>query len=178
MENYAIAKAAGLRVFPTYRLNDAENKILMTLGDTDEWICIGSNKGSDIVKNVTGRELMIKPDEGTTRFIDGVLDQAELATRAHINIMCDMPFFFIDREKQERLDFVLGDMDSLRVLDNKAPRYSKEILYESNLIEMHISLKDFFRKNLGDPKQYLLLLNEVYVNKGGNLEHLNNLAGQ
>src|SRR3989338_1172027 len=50
-ETHTKLKQAKLKVFPTYRLSEDGRSILMTSGHSEEFICLGTNKGSRSLKD-------------------------------------------------------------------------------------------------------------------------------
>lgn len=168
MHNYGLAKAAGLRVFPTFRLSPEGNSILMTLANTEAWICVGTNEGSDSVQAVAGTELSVEPNGQLETFINQVLDQAELAKRASLSLDSDMIFVLIDRAKRNKMDYVFGDMDMVTQWPREMLKNGgDQQLYQTNLAAMYASLHIFFAKNTKIPKPYFDLLDKAFAEHRG-----------
>lgn len=168
LHNYSLAKAAGLRVFPTFRLSPEGNSILMTLANTEAWICVGTNEGSDSVQAVADTELAVEPNEQLETFINQVLDQAGLAQRAGLSLDADMIFILVDRANRNKIDYVFGDMDMISQWPKDILQYGgDQQLYQQNLAAMYASLHIFFAKNTKIPKAYFDLLDKAFAEHKG-----------
>jgi hypothetical protein len=168
IRNHQLAKEAGLKVFPTFRLSAEGNSILMTLADTERWICVGTNEGSDSLREMAGGEFAAKPDDEMERFINQVLDQAQLAKQSALSLDSDMIFMLVDRAERKKMDYVLGDMDMITQWPEEMLQDGgDQELYQANLGAMFASLHIFFIKNIPAPKPYLDLLDKAFAEHGG-----------
>ncbi len=128
MKMYQKAKEAGLRVFPTYRASKARNSILMTAGHSEEWICIGTNSGSSKLEDFG--EQPLDSSSNLESFIRAYFDELLLAGQKGIRVPSDSYFFFINT-KDKKIDFRLGDTDSLTFADDIKNSSSLKENYQS-----------------------------------------------
>lgn len=103
--NYQKAKKAGLKVFPTVRINEEKNKLLVTLGTNNEYQIVSKDSTSNWkkVKDIKNIENLISDMENN--FLN--------ATRSKINLSWDSIFFVFKKTNPECVDFVIGDYDGL-----------------------------------------------------------------
>lgn len=151
MQNYDVAKKAGLEVFTTYRLGDDEESILMTNGTTDKFVCIGTNVDSPQADDLLGEKIDDVDEEDFYNFVDSVLGQAVIAGDNNISLHGDAFLYFVDRETGTKLDFVIGDLDNV----SKGRTYAHANGLKRNLDGALGSLKYFIGKNFKDPENYI-----------------------
>lgn len=144
VENYSRAKEIGLQVFPTFRLLEDEQRILMTSGHSPEWICLGSNEGSDAVRHFEqyGRDT-IDDELSFIELVPRLFEQAEIASQHGITLDADGIFFLVNA-KGKGLDFVVGDYDMLGQGDMANHQL------QLNLAYMYVALNTFLKKNFDD----------------------------
>jgi len=109
LENYSSAKKAGLKVFPTFRISEDGKSILMTSGFLNDQICLGDNN----LKNPA-----IEKIKDVDKFISSFFAEALKAAQKGIPLGADVPFIIVSKDKPTKIDFVLGDLDSLRVAED------------------------------------------------------------
>jgi len=145
LKNYLVAKEAGLKVFTTFRINKDKKVVLMTTGHTEEWVCLGSNqegragdlKFFDLPK--------LNSITNFDQFLEDYFEQAEIAARNNIYIHGDVPFFMVERKKDDAiLDFVLGDYDNLTL------KVNVEMLLDENRRGLLSPLIIFLAHNIKD----------------------------
>jgi hypothetical protein len=143
-ENYTQAKAAGLKVFPTFRLNEEAGTILMTIGYNEDWHCISANnRGSKSLKDFGAEKLSEIPH--FQEFVRNVLEESRKAAAAGIFLPADS-FFFIIRKDRQDIDFYLGDVDSVR----KVKLEKDQNLAQLNLTQVDSALSLFIEANVAD----------------------------
>ena len=155
MANYAAAKKAGLKVFPTYRLSEDGESIVMTNGNIGSTICI-SNEHSSHLPNIGEPKIQLRGDAACTSLIDSVFDQALLAANHDISIHSDA-FFFLYDKTTGGIDFVIGDLDN--VDRRKLPPNESRLL--NNLYGAEMALISFMNGNVEAPSNYLKTISEV-----------------
>jgi hypothetical protein len=148
IENYRLARDAGLKVFTTYRLADDKTSILMTNASIDSTICIGSDSFSHLPSFGEDKIQNLEMDKFQT-LLDGVYNQALIAASHDLVIHPDS-FFFLFNKESGSLDFVLGDLD----LIHKKPRSSFSYLLLVNLDYAEMAISAFVRGNVENPDNY------------------------
>ena len=113
-KNYYLAKKAGLKVFPTFRIGEDKKSILMTAGFSDDSICIGSNTNKGIAHFERPR---IKEIENLGKFLTAIFTEGIKAANNNISLYDDIFFFIISKTEPTKIDFVLGDLDLLEKLE-------------------------------------------------------------
>ena len=93
MRNYDAAKKAGLKVFPTYRLGEDKKSILMTSGNTQDSVCIGTGGDSPKIEDILGTRIEQIADDDLHLLVDGVFSQAIQAGEHNIVLPADAYFF-------------------------------------------------------------------------------------
>ena len=155
-ENYSLAKKAGLRVFPTFRISKDKKKILMTTGFLNDQICIGSNSELSIVDF---KQPLIEEIENLDEFLASFFAEGLKAAQKGIKFYNDAPFFIISKSQPTKIDFVLGDFDNFR--ENKP---SKSIGLH-NVQNIRTALVGFWRDNISPDFKKLFLDRVEYYYK-------------
>lgn len=137
--NYSLAKDAGLKVFPTFRLGEDKKSILMTTGFLEDQICIGSNNFLNIQDF---NQTFIGKIENEDEFLKSFFAEGLQAAKKGIIINDDVPFFIISKNKPTKIDFVLGDLDNLR---KASPTKTTG---QINMRKIKSTLLEFNRKNI------------------------------
>ena len=155
LKNYLTAKAAGLKVFRTFRISEDRQKVIVTTGHTKNWVCIGSNNtgvGGSLGSLALPKLNSIKDFD---KFLKDYFEQAKIATKKNIRILGDSPFFLVERGSTDnvRMDFVLGDLDN--VLANH-PTF-----LERNVEFLMHTLIFFAKENIKDPEIYLIQIRKA-----------------
>ncbi len=147
--NYDAAKAAGLKVFNTYRLLEDEPSIVMTNGHTEEQVCIGSNFGSNKIANFreTGLQTLDQVPN-IEDLIEAVFQHAKLAEERGMVLPDDSLFFLVNRTNPHELDFVVGDLDGVHPSQDT----------RMNPLYAHRSLERFIDHNFISKKKELMQL--------------------
>lgn len=142
LANYQALKSAGLKVFPTYRISENKDSILMTCGNSDDWTCIGSNANTCRLSYFEEDDI----DEITNldELIGELSTQAEKAAKAGLQVFSPIYFFLVHKKDKGRLDFVLGDLDAIE--HNTFLNFWK--LWEWNVNAALFALKQFMEINL------------------------------
>lgn len=149
--NYQLAKNAGLKVFPTYRLGEDRKTILMTNGNSDLVICLGSDKGSSL--ETRGMQRIPEDETNSDNYrhlITGLFDQAIIATKHGLSLGHSDVFFYLVNIHTSELDFVLGDFDMFNVSSNKRG----DNLLDDNLAIVVKSLTEFTHNNFSPSDAY------------------------
>ncbi len=147
MDNYRKAKQAGLKVLPTYRLEDNKTSILMTN-------CI--NENTIALSNNTTLEdyglIKVNSDfpEHYTNLVERMVSHAILAKNKGIELPPDSYFFLFDTQF-DQVDFVIGDLDYVRSSNES----------RNNIDFARIALIDFFRVNFTNPDSHINHVNQV-----------------
>ena len=156
---WEVAKDHGLKVFSTYRLSEEGGMILMTMGHTEKWICIGTNEGSRLLSDF--KENFMESIDNFPEILLAMLHEAEKAAKARIALSSDCFFFLVDRDKKRRLDFMIGDLDNVM---QSSTNYDG--LFFGNYANIKQALQFFIHNNLPPHKQgdYLYELRQAGVN--------------
>jgi hypothetical protein len=154
--NYKIAQRAGLKVFPTYRLSEDLESVVMTSGNTDSIICIGTEPASSL-PGIGKPKIPSIESVACAELMDGVFNQATLAANHDISIRPDA-FFFLYDKSTGGIDFVIGDLDNVH--KRQLPPNQSRLL--SNLYGAKIALQSFIVDNVDNPGVYLKLIAEVH----------------
>ena len=151
-ENYSLAKEAGLKVFPTFRISEDEKDILMTTGFLKDQICIGSNNAKDVTKF---DKPLIREISNTDEFLSNIFAEYIKAAKNNIYLPSDILFFVLNRDEPTNLDFVLGDLDNLR-------KESRSIagIASLNIRNLRSSLYYFSNENI-DPEKRQKFNNKI-----------------
>lgn len=144
VKNYSLAKRAGLKVFPTFRISKDGQSILMTTGFSENKICVGSN---NIVTVNNLERPLIKKFENVDEFLSKIFQEGLKAAQRGIGIFKDVLFFILSKNDPTKIDFVLGDLDNLSEIYPTNPTKYTGIENMGNIREM---LVEFCRKNV-DP---------------------------
>ena len=163
-KNYRNARAAGLKVFNTYRIDQTGRNILMSSVLDPNKIVIGSN---DPIRSLKERKLKLK--EGVTNldeFLGEYFKQAEIASVNDISIdRADVPFFIIDKNNDEtQLDFVLADMDNVKKTKFAIDNITRRSIYEKNVLMLEIALREFFNNNFSSSCSYFSAIDHYVDN--------------
>ncbi len=151
MRNYDVAKKAGLKVFHTYRFGEDNTTILMSTGNTDKAVCIGTNYDSPQVEELLGQKIDNVDVEDFDNFVDMVLGQAVIAGDNNIDLHGDAFLYFVDRATRTKLDFVIGDLDNV----SEGKTYAHANGLKRNLDGALTSLKHFISQNFKEPENYI-----------------------
>lgn len=164
IENYVKAKKAGVKVFSTYRLSDNQRDILMTNGDSDDYYCIGSNKGSNTVVSFGGEMIESKNTDEVKieEFIKSVFYHAQKSAEKKVALPFDAYFFKIGKNEKDKLDFVIGDLDMVRFVGFS---FHHAKIYMYNFANALTALNSFFAHNFvarEDSANYGKLAEDMY----------------
>lgn len=159
IENYQMAKKAGLKVFPTYRLGEDGTSILMTNANVDSTICVDTLSYSSLPSR-GGTKIEIDDDK-FEKLANGVFQQAGLAAKHGIYVPVDTFFFLINTETKD-VDFVLGDLDTIN--NNPIPESAPgpNIRLVENLGQASIALQCLVLHNIENAGSCYARLREVY----------------
>lgn len=149
--NYEMAKKAGLKVFPTYRLSDDKTHILMTNGRRGNTVCLGHTNPLE------SQGFPVVPDSNTQSYevmIKGVLQNVQRATDQGIFVPADAYLFLLDTLTYHG-DFVIGDLDG--VSESQSER-----LRMINLNNASYSLQTFFEYNFNNHEPHIKLVNGLF----------------
>ncbi|MDP2630968.1 MAG: hypothetical protein Q8P56_06215, partial [Candidatus Uhrbacteria bacterium] len=152
MENYNAAKEAKLKVFPTYRLSEDKESILMTSADLEKNYCV------DRREEIKEGELGIERIRQFEDLVTAVLSEAIKAGKASVAVYMSAYFFLVDRKTKTRVDFVIGDLDDVKK-DTDTP--VSEII-QSNLDFARMALIAFLNNNVEDFQKYARRLQQIY----------------
>ncbi|MFH0818440.1 MAG: hypothetical protein V1898_00405 [Patescibacteria group bacterium] len=156
-EKYQLAKDAGLKVFPTYRLNKERNSILMTPADNDGQKEVDSGKQGSIEMHSI---------DNFVDFVKQLFAQVRLAYEHDIGFADDCLMYFYN-PKSRKMDFYIGDTDN--IVAKEQVQYNGESYYQAFVDHMiktiydniedliHSSVRDRAKRN-----QYLELLYAEY----------------
>ncbi len=156
--NYVNAKAAGLRVFLTFRLAEEQGCILMTNGLNDDTVCISTNDEDRTTVEDFGRKKLETIDNADELF-EEVFSQVAIAHEKRINLGRDSFLFLVERGT-DRADFVIGDMDFVHPL----PRYG-EIAHAENMHGAYKALQHLIINNVENPNELVKKLTRLYWEK-------------
>ena len=151
LKNYSLAKKAGLRVFPTFRISKDRASILMTTGFFNDKICVASNDHYTVDK--FGRALILEI-ENIDEFLSNFFTESLKAAQQGIQIHFDVFFFILNKNEPTKIDFVLGDLDNLY----KAGRTKETGVHNMN--SARDALHVFFTRNT-DPIKKREFLSKV-----------------
>ena len=139
LHNYTLAKNAGLKVFPTFRISEDGESILMTTGFSDNQICVGSNGGLNIDKL---KQPLIEEIVNLDKFLVNFFIEGLKAAKNGISLHSDSFFFIFNKSKPIKIDFILGDLDSLY-----KDKPTKDV-GEMNMREIKDTLIEFCEHNI------------------------------
>jgi hypothetical protein len=164
-QNYTQAREAGLKVFPTFLLNEQDGTILMTIGYNEEWHCISNNKGTNSLENFGGEKLEEVPR--FENFAHKLFEEAKKAADAEIFLPADS-FFFTVSKNDQRLDFYVADVDTV-----KKVRISEgQNLLDMNLTEADSALTLFLKSNVKDEDTAFKYIDQVPKLKNKFIENI------
>lgn len=110
LSNYTIAKKAGLKVPPTYRIDESDQSIYMTNLNKGDHISLSAN--NEVPPEARGISIESIP-EGFDSFLDQYFSQAIIATKNGLNLYYDMPMFtFKKNTEKPDIDFYIADFDT------------------------------------------------------------------
>lgn len=160
LENYRQAKAAGLKVFGTYRLGEDGESILMTDPRRQGEVCVGANNdGSNSLAHFG--EPLLEPIESFKDFARKIFQEGAKAAQKGFCIPNDSLFFVVGvhRNPSPSLDFFLGDLDGL----SSQPHLTD--LYQTNLRNMQEMLGVFIENNVAPQHReaFAAMVREVYT---------------
>lgn len=180
---YEKCKNRGLKVMPTFRANRETKSILMTnlnrwyedatTGEKRERIALAYNnlpigKKDDGTYEPLVEGPFISSFANFPDFVDRFLQHAIRAAESGVRLPSDSYFFLVDKEGgQGNIDFVIGDMDNVRITNldegtlmaniNINVKRAKEALHD--IIEMYVK-SDTVRDGRNVKEAYLSLLAE------------------
>ncbi len=158
-ENYTLAKKAGLKVFPTFRIGEDGKSILMTSGFTENQICIGSNSDGTNVKSF--EEPLIKNIDNLDEFLRDYYTEGIKVIESNFSLAEDVPFFIVSKNKPTKLDFVWGDLDNLAKPTIKLNKNHAHTM----LSIMKNTLEKFMDNNISeDEREKFLERSDYYFN--------------
>lgn len=144
VKHYSMAKNAGLKVFPTFRINEDQKSILMTTGFSDDKICISRKEGNEFMSVTEFGKPLIKEIRNLDEFISKLFAEGLKAIKNGISIFHDVPFIILSKEEPTTIDFVLGDLDNL--LEKEKTKTEGKV----NIMQLKFLLTLFNEKNV-DP---------------------------
>ncbi len=156
-----------MKVFPTYRISDDGKSILMTSGFLNDQICLGDNSlESPIIEEI----------EDVDKFILSFFREALKAAQEGIPLGSDVPFIIVSKDKPTKVDFVLGDLDSLRAAEDLYDVWSYNIGNVKNELEgfCRNNINPNFRKKFLEKVEYYYkqTIKSIKSNKPQTLPHL------
>lgn len=160
IENYKTLKAAGLKVFPTYRLSEDGRSILMTSGNLDTKVCVDSNQDGSLPSK--GELKLVDAQDKVERLAHDMFQQAKTAAAQNIQFIYDVFFFLVDKNTKD-IDFVFGDLDMV----NFYPSEDLEERTQENLDSARYALKFFSRFNINNPGEYEDRIDQLFHQNGG-----------
>jgi len=141
LENYALAKEAGLKIFPTFRIGDDEKSILMTAGSSENEACVSAN-GPLAITDFAGQSL-IEDIEDADKFLENFFAEGLKAAKAGLILNGDVFFFILSKNKKPtQMDFVVGDLEGIKK-SQPSERTAKK-----NLEEIRMALFAFCNSNI------------------------------
>lgn len=155
--NYHAARKEKLKVPRTYRISQDHSSILMTLFDGDDYVCVGSNKGSDRLESFgLSKKAQIEKFED---FVDAFFAHAIRAGEAGIFVRGDAYFFLVNKTGNT-VQFIMGDFDGV----SKRKAVHAGFILRDNLFEARRALECFIRANMQDDhvSQYLQTVQAEY----------------
>ena len=154
-EKYSIAKKAGLKVFPTFRIGEDGRSILMTTGFLNDQICIDSN--SRISLKDLGYPL-IEDIGNLQQFLLNFFDEGLKAGKQGVLTLFDIFFFILNKENPPKADFVIGDLDNLAQM-----KISKNLIL-ANIESIREVLFRFCERNIHPKfkKRFLGMVDSYY----------------
>jgi len=141
LDNYKLAKKAGLKVFTTYRISKEGDSILMTNGNSEETACLEIGWKEDRLEKIGGTP--IEEIDNFDELLENLYQEAEKATENGLYFNGDEYFFLVDKETKTEVDFVLGDLDGI---STDLMRY-KDVKHD-NVSEIRTSLIFFLKQYL------------------------------
>ena len=159
-KNYSLAKKAGLKIFPTFRVSENKKNILMTTGFSNGQICVGSN--NDITVTELGRPLICEI-QNVDKFLSDFFNEHLKAAKHGIRFWIDVFFFILSRNEPTKIDFVVGD------LDNSAEMEPSKSIGLRNMEYARTTLIAFCEKNINTNFAYKFREKvEAYYEQGVN----------
>lgn len=154
-------KSLGIKTFPTQRISSTRDKIIMTLGHNRDKVLIGSTNNSPY--GLIGMSFeKINRISNFQKFLESIVKNAEIASRANTYLPDDSYFFEVDRtespDKSQAIDFVIGDLDNVRIYPRQVD-FSE--LQSQNLANASLALKFFITYNVEGRENYLKYIREA-----------------
>jgi len=149
IEHYQNLRAAGIKVFTTFRLSQDHKSILMTSGHSADWVCVGTNDGTEQVSDFP--ELGHNIIDRITNFpelANNLLSDVKKATIAGLFIGSDALFMLINRADPTQLDYVFGDLDYTGEKDDD-PQFIQQ-----NFERIQQVMQRFLLLNVNNPRPY------------------------
>jgi hypothetical protein len=147
VQNYSLAKQAGLNVFHTYRLGADMQSVIMTMGNTEDVVLIGTNVESPKAEEQLGAKIHLAETEKFDSLLEAVLNQARIAANHNIFLHKDAYFFTVDRKTKSEFGVIIGDYD-------RVESYWSARILETNLDDARISIDRFIDQNFENPQTY------------------------
>jgi len=143
-EAYCKLKEAGLKVPPTYRLDEENNRIFMTNFNKDGKAALAASSSN---KHVEG--LAIKNIPNLDNLKSELEKQCILAAKNGIRLPVDAFFFIVSRKGgSENMDFVIGDLD---------------LIFSDYAKELNLDEQGYIKENISNANEALQLIIEKYV---------------
>lgn len=158
VQHYENLRAAGVRVFTTYRLSDDHKSILMTSGHSADWVCIGTNAGTENLSSFPelGRNKLPAISE-FPKLVGQIMADTRKATQAGLFIGSDALFMMVNRTDPTKLDYVFGDLDYTGAKDDD-PKF-----LQKNYERIQQVVQRFVVLNVENPRPYLEELKNQYL---------------
>jgi len=155
-DGYKLAKEAKLKVFPTYRLGEDKESILMTRPNLDE--CFVFSPGRDIQTEIKEAEIKLSKED-ISKIAHEVFQEAIKASQSGIELYFDSYFFILDKKTTKDIDFLIGDFDNVK------KKNSDRVLQE-NIINADYVLKclitEYLRHLNLEMNEYIDMLKDIY----------------
>lgn len=138
-KKYILAKKAKTKVLPTYRLVEGTNKVVMTLLDAEDTVCVSTNNtGTRSVKDYGLRKIEKLPD--LENLIQRLITHAIEVAKSNVVLPVDSYLFVLDRHTLSRADFWIADTDEIESNNANADYW--------NLINAWFALEAFLKNNM------------------------------
>lgn len=154
-KGYKLAKEAKLKVFPTYRLGEDKESILMTRPNLGDYFVF--SPGRDVPDKIRDAEIKLSKED-VSKIAHKVFEEAIKASNAGIELYFDSYFFILNKKTTQDVDFLIGDFDNVK------KKTSDRLLHE-NIMNAHYVLKCFVMEclrhlNLG-MNEYIDMLKDI-----------------
>lgn len=145
-ESYTRLKELGLKVPPTYRLDQDNNRILMTDYNLNGSAALSASSNNEHVKNLKIEHV------NNLEYIKRELErQCFLAANEKIRLPIDAFFFLVNTAGGEvDMDFVIGDLD---------------LIFSEYATELNLGRDECFKENMRNASEALQIILDRYGNK-------------